>query len=616
MPHPAIPGSAFLDALPIREAAVGHGALGLHGELGYEGRRAVAGGRPWSHALGAHPPSRLAFAVDGRYGRLRCSVAIHDDVPAGRTHADFLVYGDGRALAVAPRVEAGAPPRELAADLRGVRSLELVVRTSRWEDCHALWLDPIVAAMPADAGREPVRDCLRRTAITPPAGLAGADRVIATIASRGFAALLDDMLGSLRAHGGCPDVPVAVFAVDPDPECLGVAAKYGATVVPCALESPLNATVKSALYSAARVLDARQFLGLDADLLVLGDLRPIFAALEACPEGAILACREGNEPGFPTLGRALIDAYHGRPADLGRILGGDPGDAAAYPLVINDGVFAAGRAALLAADALIRTWPEAPAWVDERRDNWWRNQFVFNLALARLGAGVELDSTFNVQLQAQDVAFARQGGRIRATWRGRPARVAHFNGAGRAKHPEWRGHFARAAAAGAGAGAAPAEADRDATLRGHLRDLLDGRGAHPDFADAVADLPADLRGARPPGLPHTPWRLVEHLRIAQRDILDFCLDPGHVSPEFPAGYWPPGDAPTGPAAWDRTVAAFRADLRAIQDLVADPGRDLAAPLPHGQGRTLLREALLVADHNAYHVGQLITVRRLLGAWPG
>ena len=156
--------------------------------------------------------------------------------------------------------------------------------------------------------------------------------------------------------------------------------------------------------------------------------------------------------------------------------------------------------------------------------------------------------------------------------------------------------------------------DPIAALRVHLIDLLDGRNAHPGFDAAVADLPANLRGSKPPGLPHTPWRLVEHMRIAQGDILQFCLDPRHVSPEFPGGYWPDGDAPPDPDAWDRTLAAFRADLGAMKDLVADPARDLAAPLPHGQGQTLLREALLVADHNAYHLGQLVVVRRLLGAW--
>jgi len=157
--------------------------------------------------------------------------------------------------------------------------------------------------------------------------------------------------------------------------------------------------------------------------------------------------------------------------------------------------------------------------------------------------------------------------------------------------------------------------DKDKALREHLLYLLRGGGAHLDFDAAVADLPAGLRGAKPPGVPHTPWRLLEHLRIAQWDILEFCRNPKHVSPHFPDGYWPRGDAPPDEGAWDRSAAAFRADLKAMQDLVADPTTDLFAPIPHGEGQTILREALLVADHLAYHLGQLVVVRRALGAWP-
>jgi hypothetical protein len=152
-------------------------------------------------------------------------------------------------------------------------------------------------------------------------------------------------------------------------------------------------------------------------------------------------------------------------------------------------------------------------------------------------------------------------------------------------------------------------------LRDHLLYLLRGGGAHLDFNKAIADLPASLRGGKPAGQPHTPWRLVEHLRIAQWDILEFCRNPKHVSPQFPDGYWPKGDAPAGDAAWDRGVTAFRTDLQAIQDLVANPATDLFAAIPHGEGQTILREALLVADHNAYHLGQLVILRRLLGSWP-
>ena len=154
----------------------------------------------------------------------------------------------------------------------------------------------------------------------------------------------------------------------------------------------------------------------------------------------------------------------------------------------------------------------------------------------------------------------------------------------------------------------------DDKLREHLLNLLRGGHAHLDFEKATAGLPVELRGARPPGLPHTPWRLVEHMRIAQWDILRFSIDPHHTSPEFPDGYWPKGDAPPDAGAWDRSIAAFQADLKAMMDLIANPKTDLFTPLQHGQGQTILREALLVADHNAYHLGQLVTVRRLLGAW--
>ncbi len=151
-------------------------------------------------------------------------------------------------------------------------------------------------------------------------------------------------------------------------------------------------------------------------------------------------------------------------------------------------------------------------------------------------------------------------------------------------------------------------------LRQHLLDLLRGGNAHLNFEEALAGLPPTLRGTKPPGLPYSPWRLLEHMRLAQWDILEFSRNPKHVSPEFPAGYWPEGDAPPDDKAWQKSIRQFRADLKAMQDLVEDPVIDLLAPIPHGEGQTILREALLLADHNSYHLGQMVVVRRLLGAW--
>jgi len=151
-------------------------------------------------------------------------------------------------------------------------------------------------------------------------------------------------------------------------------------------------------------------------------------------------------------------------------------------------------------------------------------------------------------------------------------------------------------------------------LRQHLLDLLRGGNAHADFDAAVANFPSQLRGKKPKGAPYTAWQLLEHLRLALWDILEFSRNAKHVSPPWPDGYWPKTEAPPSASAWNNSVRSFRADLKAMAKLVADEKSDLFARIPHGDGQTLLREALLVADHNAYHIGQLILLRRLLGAW--
>ena len=155
---------------------------------------------------------------------------------------------------------------------------------------------------------------------------------------------------------------------------------------------------------------------------------------------------------------------------------------------------------------------------------------------------------------------------------------------------------------------------QDQALRDHLLELLKAGSAHLGFDEALEGLPGELRGKKAPGLTHTVWQLVEHLRLAQWDILDFSRNPDYKEARFPDDYWPATEAPLSDEAWEQSVAAFRRDLRAMKDLVADPSTDLFAKIPWGTGQTILREAMLVADHNAYHVGQIVTVRQGLGAW--
>jgi hypothetical protein len=151
-------------------------------------------------------------------------------------------------------------------------------------------------------------------------------------------------------------------------------------------------------------------------------------------------------------------------------------------------------------------------------------------------------------------------------------------------------------------------------LRQHLIELLDGGHAHATFDDVVKDFPIDRTGIRPEGAPYSAWELLEHMRIAQEDILRFSQSADHQSPGWPEGYWPKSAAPATQSQWDESLKAFRKDLAEFKGMVQDDSQDLYKKFPWGDGQTLLREAMLIADHNSYHLGQLVLVRRLVGAW--
>jgi hypothetical protein len=154
----------------------------------------------------------------------------------------------------------------------------------------------------------------------------------------------------------------------------------------------------------------------------------------------------------------------------------------------------------------------------------------------------------------------------------------------------------------------------DDPVREQVIRLLQGGQAHLTLDQVLKNFPEKLRGVKPDRAPHTAWQLLEHLRLAQWDILEFSRDPKHVSPQWPEGYWPETEKPPSDAAWKKSIATIKKDLLEMEKLVEDPKTDLYAKIPHGTGQNILREALLIADHNAYHIGQLLLLRRLLGAW--
>jgi len=157
--------------------------------------------------------------------------------------------------------------------------------------------------------------------------------------------------------------------------------------------------------------------------------------------------------------------------------------------------------------------------------------------------------------------------------------------------------------------------EADDNLREQLLALIDGQGAHMPFDAAVADFPDDAINRRPPNVPYTPWHLLEHIRIAQRDILDYIRDLAYLAPTWPEEYWPAHDATATPEQLARTIEGFRSDRAALHDLVADPDTDLLAGIPGTPGHTILREVRLVGDHNAYHLGEFAILRQVMGTWP-
>lgn len=285
-------------------------------------------------------------------------------------------------------------------------------------------------------------DCYGLVEIRLPEPRPHAERCIATVVSAGFAQHLDDLFGSVNLNADCPDALQAVFLIDEDEACRRVAQKYGAIVIECTKGQEATSSVSAVLQSAPRVIDAKWFLCLDADMVVLGSLRDLFVAVQVARPGSVLVARD---LGFGTrgpLGRVLGELYGGLADDFERLCGRP--ELANYPLIANSGLYAGSAEALLALDNTIRRFRDPAGWMAGRPELFFRDQFLFNLALADLNCGVEIDPAYNVQLMAAEVAPTEERGRWGALWAGREAKVLHFNGPSRYKFRTWKGRFASA----------------------------------------------------------------------------------------------------------------------------------------------------------------------------
>lgn len=280
----------WLDALAQEGAEGARGTLGLHGQLGVDGRIVRVQRHAHLHAIGMAAPACATFPLEGRYTRFACSVAINDTTPANFRGAHFAVFGDRKLLEVA-HVEEGADPARLEVNVTGVGKLDLHVLSTAPQGCQAVWIDPFVDCEPLTSRKASITDALEVATIQQPASRPRANWCIATVVTPATAQRLDVMLASLLTHGACPEALLAIFALDADQACARVAAKYGALLIPCYSRGSCIEAARSILLSAPQVIDADSFLCIDPGLLVLEEVRGIFTALNALPADALLSRR-------------------------------------------------------------------------------------------------------------------------------------------------------------------------------------------------------------------------------------------------------------------------------------------------------------------------------------
>ncbi len=429
----------YLDTLSPLKCRAGFGAVGRNGSLGFEGRKVQIHGLPLHRSLSAHAPSKIVFGLDEKYEAFRATAAFNDEVSTdGGLSARFHVFVDDLLASTAEITP--LQPAEVWADLRGAKSLCLVTEANRKRWAHTVWVEPRLELRRNISAEFPFHDCLNRVSVQCPPKIESTRRCIVTMASAGFEQHLADLLGSLKANGECDDVPICVFVVGNAPEIDRIVSHLNCIPIHCQAVGPVNATLKSAMYSLSHLVPADEFLCLDSDMLVLQSVRPLLDAVTACCNRAILVARESNGPRYADLQDALCRVYHSDPNNFCGKYGIEK-DLLRYPLVVNDGMLAGSRQAFINLARCIRGFHRITEWVDEHPELGYRNQFVLNLALAKLNCGVEASGDFNVQANYQRIDFTRIGQSLSAAWSQGAARIVHFCGHSRNMYPEFRGVY-------------------------------------------------------------------------------------------------------------------------------------------------------------------------------
>ena len=413
----------FLDESRLKTHKISSGNLGIGGHLGYFPHYVYVWGKYYDHAISAAPPSHISCpVVDAHF--FACDVALNDTSAPGSS-ANFLVYADDLLVAVAENVQHGERPRNLSAILEGASKIDLVVEASDPQDCHAVWLNPFVDRTPLSKLKGPLGVCRANI----PSKIPSCETCIFTLVNPAYVGFADDMLGSLYTHGNVKEATIVLFVYENSPAIERLAKKYNAQIIECFTDRKNTLIFKTMVYSVAQLFHADEYLFLDVDMLILKDISNVFSIIRSCNKRSIVICREAGLAD-ESLGELLtggIKPYWGNEGDIA-VLGFNDHEFN-FKFIVNTGVFGGSRRAMLALDNMMRSMmPGAAAWEACNHVDY-REQAVFNLALARLKNYTELSEIYNMQLQHHVADFQTiQDGLVEATCEDKPVCVIHFNG--------------------------------------------------------------------------------------------------------------------------------------------------------------------------------------------
>lgn len=422
----------FLDELTPREYNLGFGCLGLAGDLGFGDQPILCNKQYYPHSIGAHAPSNITYDLDGSYNSFECYVSINDSSPNLLAKADFAVYADEKLVTYIPQVSNSLTPVKIKVNIHGAKTLKLSVLANDPTDCYSTWLNPKLYKDRNIAITGALGDLL----INLPDTIVNADKCIALVSTDNFIPEIELTLCSFCENGKCNGATIVVFAFGDISKYKLLQKKFNIIIVPCQLTTDKwSYKLKTAALSIAQIVNANKYLYLDADILILDDIKPLFDLVDLVPKDKVLVSREASVSSNMNLYDALSNnnsIYCCDPDGISLLNLTEKEKQ--YPLVVNNGVYIGGKQSILSLEHAVRSAaPNSIYWENRKitEKYYWREQGVFNLALAKYDIGIPMDYMFNLQLHCQQVEIDYHYTPPLAMFEGKAVKILHFNGSGR-----------------------------------------------------------------------------------------------------------------------------------------------------------------------------------------